>query len=362
MNVKGVSRFAAQLYEGVACDTRWQGALGALARIIGVGALAIVRSDTAGAATRARGLITDIAGADNERLAPHIAEHIETLDGLRAARECASICARHRPASANMFNTVATGTWLERVTGNGVRIRWFPLSSDEGGANALLLASYVGAKCIPPAPDMLAHLAGAVRLRRQMSAITRMAAVGERVMERFTLPLAVVNGGARLIHANMAGRLWLRDIAQMPAPSDGDFDPPADRIASFARALCGGETVPRALLLPNTEGRRILVVGVPLEGRAADDDGSPLALLVAHNHGVHRPSWVPLLAATFSLSPAEQRLLEQMVFDDSLDSAVNTLGISKETARSHLKSIFAKTGTKRQAGLMRMVTNVAQLH
>lgn len=360
MNVDAVSRCAAQLYEGVACDVRWREALVTLARAAGATAACIVRSDAARAGTPARRFTVDLACDGSADLTRRIAEHIDNVDEMKASRASASICSRQ--GTAPVMSDAAPPGSARVVAGGAVRVRWFPLSRDESGLLALLLVSSAGTECTLPAPSLLQHLARAARLRRQMHALNRAAAVGQHVMERFTLPSAVVNGSVRPIRANQAGRIWLRDIERMPPAGNDELDPPAHRIACFARALCGGETSPRALLLPDGGGRRTMVIGVPLEGHAADDDGTPLALLVAHERGIHRPSWVPLLAATFSLSPAEQRLLEQMVFDDSLDSAVTTLGISKETARTHLKSIFAKTGTKRQANLMRMVTNVAQLH
>jgi DNA-binding CsgD family transcriptional regulator len=39
----------------------------------------------------------------------------------------------------------------------------------------------------------------------------------------------------------------------------------------------------------------------------------------------------------------------------SLDEAAVELGIARNTARAHLRAIFAKTGATRQAGLVRLV-------
>src|SRR5262245_26164930 len=61
---------------------------------------------------------------------------------------------------------------------------------------------------------------------------------------------------------------------------------------------------------------------------------------------------IDLLRCHFSLTPAEARLALHLVAGETLRSAEVKLGITYETARSHLKNIFNKTGTCRQAELV----------
>ena len=58
------------------------------------------------------------------------------------------------------------------------------------------------------------------------------------------------------------------------------------------------------------------------------------------------------LRAEFGLTPAEARLVLRLVAGDSLRSSAKELSIGYETARTTLKSIFQKTGTRRQAELV----------
>jgi DNA-binding CsgD family transcriptional regulator len=64
------------------------------------------------------------------------------------------------------------------------------------------------------------------------------------------------------------------------------------------------------------------------------------------------------LARIFKLTPAESRLASSLASGDRLEFSCEQLGISKETARSQLKSIFAKTGTKRQAELVLLLSKI----
>jgi DNA-binding CsgD family transcriptional regulator len=61
---------------------------------------------------------------------------------------------------------------------------------------------------------------------------------------------------------------------------------------------------------------------------------------------------IELLRCHFGLTPAEARLALHLVAGETLRSAEVKLSISYETARTHLKNIFNKTGTSRQAELV----------
>jgi DNA-binding CsgD family transcriptional regulator len=61
---------------------------------------------------------------------------------------------------------------------------------------------------------------------------------------------------------------------------------------------------------------------------------------------------IELLRSHFGLTPAEARLALHLVAGETLRSAEVKLSISYETARTHLKNIFDKTGASRQAELV----------
>ena len=61
------------------------------------------------------------------------------------------------------------------------------------------------------------------------------------------------------------------------------------------------------------------------------------------------------IAALHSLTRAEARLAALLAKGSSLEEAAATLSVSIGTVRSHLKAIFAKTGTSRQAELVALL-------
>jgi DNA-binding CsgD family transcriptional regulator len=61
---------------------------------------------------------------------------------------------------------------------------------------------------------------------------------------------------------------------------------------------------------------------------------------------------VAFLRNRFDLTPAEARLVVQVVTGISLKSSAKALGVSYETVRRQVKSVFHKTGTHRQSELV----------
>lgn len=70
---------------------------------------------------------------------------------------------------------------------------------------------------------------------------------------------------------------------------------------------------------------------------------------------------VSMLRQWFGLTTAEARLAVVLAQGHSLAQGLERLGVGANTARTHLKAIFAKTGTKRQAELVRLLLSAPTL-
>jgi DNA-binding CsgD family transcriptional regulator/PAS domain-containing protein len=70
------------------------------------------------------------------------------------------------------------------------------------------------------------------------------------------------------------------------------------------------------------------------------------------------------LVSLYKITPAEARLATRLAALRSLEEASDDLGISINTARTQLKSVFGKTGTRSQAELMMLLASgtLAQCH
>ena len=61
---------------------------------------------------------------------------------------------------------------------------------------------------------------------------------------------------------------------------------------------------------------------------------------------------------TFQLTAAEARLASSLAAGEGIGAASARLAISRETARTQLRAIFAKTGTRRQAELTALLSRL----
>lgn len=64
------------------------------------------------------------------------------------------------------------------------------------------------------------------------------------------------------------------------------------------------------------------------------------------------------LRKLFRLSPVEARLADLLAGGVELAAAAEQLRMTQETARFHLKSLFRKTGLRRQVDLVRLVLSL----
>ena len=65
-------------------------------------------------------------------------------------------------------------------------------------------------------------------------------------------------------------------------------------------------------------------------------------------------------AGIFGLSPREADVAAALLAGHSLESLCNALGISRNTVKVHLQSIFRKTGTNRQSELVHLLSEVTR--
>lgn len=85
-----------------------------------------------------------------------------------------------------------------------------------------------------------------------------------------------------------------------------------------------------------------------------------VAIFVRDPDGASHPP-VKLAQQLFELTPAETALAIQLTNGLSLEEAAEALNIRRNTARAHLRSIFSKTGVRRQTELVRIFLNSVML-
>lgn len=157
-------------------------------------------------------------------------------------------------------------------------------------------------------------------------------AIGVIVVERSGQPCFMNRHAAELLEIKRGdARSWERGLQQIH--DDGAHDG-----ATHCRSLTRGN--------PSSA---MQVVCVPLD-RAATSAvvflGDPQRPLVTSDE---------LLRQLFDFTASEARVALELTNGRSLEESAARLAIAPSTARSHLKKIFAKTHTRRQGDLVRLI-------
>jgi DNA-binding CsgD family transcriptional regulator len=97
----------------------------------------------------------------------------------------------------------------------------------------------------------------------------------------------------------------------------------------------------------------------PLQGVGRDvfSDASYLLYLTPLSERAALPA--PILQALYDLTPAEARVTAMIAAGDPVDDIASRLGVQANTVRMQLKSVFLKTGARRQADLCDLASTLA---
>jgi DNA-binding CsgD family transcriptional regulator len=178
------------------------------------------------------------------------------------------------------------------------------------------------------------------------------------VFARLPMPAFLLDAEGRCMEPNAAAQLLLGQ-ALHPADS-GPNGGSVVRLGARDGVLpaLGRMAAPASVPLTDEDGRAYVAHVVPLgdtprAGMAAH--GRAVAAVFVHEVGGLAPLPGEVLVKLYGLTPAETRLLALLARGLSLDEAAEALGVAMATARTHLARIFDKTGTRRQAELVRLV-------
>jgi DNA-binding CsgD family transcriptional regulator len=197
------------------------------------------------------------------------------------------------------------------------------------------------------------HLARAALVSARL-AFERVSAVVS-ALDALGLPAAVLNGRGRLVTMNSEFESLipgtLRDGRERLRLVNADADTLLrDAIAAVPSGI-GGPAV-ASIPVPAAGDRPPLIVHLlPIRRAANDVFAGAHSLLVCTMMTPGGPPDAELLKGLFDLTPAEARIARAIASRQSIDEIAVRSGVSRETVRSQLKSVLAKTGTQRQLDL-----------
>lgn len=110
-----------------------------------------------------------------------------------------------------------------------------------------------------------------------------------------------------------------------------------------------------ALALPRTSGKRDLNLFIASSRRSDEPNSAAHATIFVTDPELPVEPSEKALREMFDLTYAEARLVRALMQESELKDAAEASNITLQTARSYLKRIFEKTGTSRQAQLVKLI-------
>ncbi len=123
-------------------------------------------------------------------------------------------------------------------------------------------------------------------------------------------------------------------------------------LQAIEHAKSMGGTLPAPIVITRRGAPWLLIEAMPVTSAGNDIfEGCRAILLVSD---LAHPSMTDkaLLSVVFGLTNAEARLAAAICQGHDLNTVASTFGVSRQTLRSQLKVVFAKTGARRQAELV----------
>ena len=181
------------------------------------------------------------------------------------------------------------------------------------------------------------------------------------VFDQLPMAVVLVDSHLKLLYINQLAEQILRShatVSIMRGQLCGTDAADHDRLAGVVqRAATRGQrqapdevTSEICTIRSNADDRRVILVATPVPA----DGAVRVALLVFESPG-YRPVSAQVLQQIYGLTRAEIVLVQALASGFSLEDAAHHIGIAVNTARTHLKHIFIKTGAKRQSELIHQV-------
>ena len=212
---------------------------------------------------------------------------------------------------------------------------------------------------------LVPHVRRAVLISKTIQLNRAEAATLTDTLDSLAAGLFLMGEKGRLVQANMAGHAIISEGSILRAAGGRLIatDPIADFAmrAAFASIDVGGAglgTQGIAVPLAGADGRHYVAHILPLTSGARRKTGagySAVAAVFVSRTKIEAPAAPQVIAKLYGLTPSELRVLLAVFEAGGVSDTAGALGISEATTKTHLHRLFAKTNTRRQADLVRLV-------
>jgi len=243
----------------------------------------------------------------------------------------------------------------------------------EQGSLSVRLTAFRSSAQAPFSPEelqtygrLMPHLRRACLIQRKFAELQGLQSAEAEALHRLPIGVVLFDRGGRAVFLNKAAEAIVRQgdgfrlgglglcCAESPAETQALRKLIADAIGSTkpCQARHGG-AMP---LTRRSSQRPLCALASPVPGKAAAWLGStPGAVLFLSDPDRQTGPAEELLARFYGLSPAEARLAAALAEGLSVQEHMEQRGVSQNTVKTQLKRVLAKTGTGRQAELVKLL-------
>ncbi len=213
------------------------------------------------------------------------------------------------------------------------------------------------------------HVRRAASIRRSLDRHKRVASDLAETLNQFDGAVFLLNADLIVVHANDGARELLSEKLALSELGGKLYvhDPRAraallDAVSHASEGDEGRETRDGPIIFATLGDKTLLGNVVSLVAgsrRAMGTRAHSVAALFVREMRFEMPPGTNALAEIHSLTRREMAVLAAVVECGGAPQAAITLGLTNATVKVHLKSIFRKTGTSRQADLVKLVASMA---
>ena len=319
--------------------------------------LAMHRRDDRGEDGSERGVVRDaVMTTDQQGMVSFITSSAESFIGLSRHEVIGQPLAGILPHLYPMTESHA-GETIEGVLAGGETALLERSDNDSNTADALVALSDNRGNLY----GLALHFGGS-ETDNSIAVVQRLANAYQFVLDRVPIGVVVIdaernishlNEHARQIFANCEilfeqdGKLCCEDVAHQTA---------LYQLIARTSAQDRENETESEIITFGDEGEKARIVAIASPVPEIDQAGhAPLLALLVFDMTHRRELSASALRQTYGLTRSEVRLVQNLVGGCSLEDGARELGITVNTARTHLKHIFTKTGARRQSELIHQV-------
>jgi len=208
------------------------------------------------------------------------------------------------------------------------------------------------------------HLQRALRLQQHTRHLHNKIELGAMAIDALAFAILIVDDKGSILHLNIGAERLLNSKISDLACITGKLcagDPiDKSRLAALILAATGNPAVGGAMLLNGEQPRQVFITPLPAASPFGKDWQTPLALVLVIEAD-NTLSTLKLLGKLYNLTPAELRVASALLAGDSPENYAQQAGVSQNTVRTQLISLFRKTDTRRQSELVAVLSRVPPL-